>query len=57
MKYGCRQRGQGSKVTRIIGIILMAAGTLMLLVFVPRWVWAGFLAVLMISVGFLLYRF
>jgi hypothetical protein len=48
---------QGPKPTKIINVVLMAAGALTLLIFVPHWVWTGFLAVLMISVGFLLYRF
>ena len=39
------------------GIILMIADTLMLLIFVPRWVWTGALSVVMISVGFLMWRF
>lgn len=57
MRYSCKSGKQPSKVQRIVGIALMIAGALMLLIFVPHWVWTGFLAVLMISVGFLLYRF
>lgn len=57
MGMSCRPTRQKSKVPKIVGIALMAAGALMLLIFVPHWVWTGFLAVLMISVGFLLYRF
>ena len=57
MRFTCKPRGQASKVQRIVGVALMIAGALMLLIFVPHWVWTGFLAVLMISVGFLLYRF
>ena len=48
---------QPSKLQRIVGIALMAAGGLMLLILVPHWVWCGFLAVPLISEGFLLYRF
>jgi len=48
---------QPSKLQKIVGVALMIAGGLMLLIFVPHWVWTGFLAVVLISVGFLLYRF
>ena len=57
MRNFCMPKRQGPKPTKIIGVVLMAAGALTLLIFVPHWVWTGFLAVLMISVGFLLYRF
>ncbi len=57
MKTCCAPQNRGPKLTRIIGVALMIAGALMLLILVPHWVWTGFLAVLMISVGFLLYRF
>ena len=57
MRLYCMRKKQGLKPTKIIGVVLMAAGALTLLVFVPHWIWTGFLAVLMISVGFLLYRF
>ena len=57
MRFLCRPTRQGAKVTRVVGVALMVAGALMLLILVPRWVWTGFLAVLMISIGFLLYRF
>ena len=46
-----------SRMFRTTAAVLMAAGALTLLIFVPHWVWTGFLAVLMISVGFLMYRF
>ena len=57
MRFLCRPTRQGAKITRVVGVALMVAGALMLLILVPRWVWTGFLAVLMISIGFLLYRF
>ena len=53
----CRPEKHGPDPTRVLGIILMIAGALMLLIFVPRWVWTGALSVVMISVGFLLWRF
>lgn len=57
MRFCYGPRKQPSKLQRIVGIALMIGGGLMLLILVPHWVWSGFLAVLMISVGFLLYRF
>ena len=57
MKTCSSGQNRKPKPTRILGVALMIAGTLMLLILVPHWVWTGFLAVLMISVGFLLYRF
>lgn len=57
MGFCCKTRKTTSKVPRLVGVALMAAGALVLLIFVPHWVWTGFLAVVMISVGFLLYRF
>ena len=52
---GYSNRGGGGR--RALGAVLMAAGTLVFLIFVPRWVWLSALGVLMISVGFLLWRF
>ena len=46
----------GSKA-RTIGIVLMAVGALVLLLFVPCWVWTSLLAVLLISIGCLVWRF
>ena len=43
----------GNSGTRVAGIVLMAVGVLMFLIFVPRWVWTSAL----ISVGFLMWRF
>ncbi len=54
MKNNCGRRGGGRQA---LGILLMVAGALVFLLFVPRWVWAGALGILMISVGFLLWRF
>ena len=42
---------------KALGIALMAAGILILLFFVPYWVWTAVLAVLLISIGFLIWRF
>lgn len=57
MSFFCAPRRQGPNVARTVGVAMMAAGLLMLLIFVPRWVWTGALAIVLISVGFLLWRF
>ncbi len=49
--------GGGNSRAKIIGIVLMALGALALLLFVPYWVWTSVLAVLLISIGFLVWRF
>ena len=56
MRMFCGGNG-GNSQTRIIGIVLMALGVLALLFFVPTWVWTSVLAVLLISIGFLIWRF
>ena len=53
---GYRYRPSGSG-TRAAGIVLMVVGALMFLIFVPRWVWTSALGIVLISVGFLLWRF
>lgn len=50
-------RGGGSRRTRIVGIVLMAAGVLVLLLSIPSWLWATLLGILLTSVGFLIWRF
>ena len=57
MSFRCMPRRCGTKLWRAVGIALMAVGGLMLLIFVPRWVWTGALSIVLISVGFLLWRF
>ena len=49
--------GSGNRGSKILGIVLMAIGVLVLLLFVPYWVWTSVLAVLLISIGFLIWRF
>ena len=56
MRMFCNGSG-GNSQARIIGIVLMALGVLALLFFVPTWVWTSVLAVLLISIGFLIWRF
>ena len=57
MSKCCGSRKSGPDGRKALGLILMVAGGLMLLIFVPRWVWTGALSVTLISVGFLLWRF
>ena len=52
----CNYRRSGGG-TRWVGVALMIVGLLMFLIFVPRWVWTSALGVVLISVGFLLWRF
>ena len=54
MRGNCGRGGGGRQA---LGVILMLAGALIFLFFVPRWVWAGALGILCISIGFLLWRF
>ena len=49
--------GSSSSRAKIIGVILMAVGALVLLLFVPYWVWTSVLSVVLISIGFLVWRF
>ena len=47
----------GNSRSKIVGIVLMVIGALVLLLFVPYWVWTSVLAILLISIGFLIWRF
>ena len=42
---------------KILGGILIAAGVIVILVSVPRWFWTGFLGVILIAGGFLIWRY
>lgn len=57
MRKYCFGSGGSDSKSRIVGIVLMAVGVLVLLLFVPYWVWTSVLAVLLISIGFLIWRF
>ena len=57
MGYCRAPRRRWTNPMKALGLILMLAGGLMLLIFVPRWVWLGALSIVLISVGFLLWRF
>jgi len=51
--YGYR----GGRGPRTVGLVLMVTGAILLLVSVPSWMWASVLGILMISTGFLIWRF
>ena len=53
----CAFGGNGNRSTRILGLALMAAGVLILLLSVPSWLWSSVLGVVLVSVGFLIWRF
>lgn len=53
----CAGSGGNRSGARIFGIVLMIVGLLVLLLFVPYWVWTSVLAVMLISIGFLIWRF
>ena len=53
----CQENGRGGRRRQALGMILMVTGALLLLIFVPRWVWTGALGIVCVSVGFLLWRF
>ena len=50
----CYRGGRGIK-TR--GLVLMAAGFLILLLSVPSWMWASLAGIALVSLGFLFWRF
>lgn len=47
----------GSRRARIVGIVLMVAGLLLILFSMPGWLWCTLLGVILISVGYLIWRF
>ena len=57
MRNPCTPTRRGPNAAKIAGIAMMIAGALLLLIFVPHWVWTGALGILLISLGFLLWRF
>ena len=54
MKY---RGGHYCRKVRSSGLILMIVGLLLLLCFLPQWVWVSVLGLVLISVGFLMWRF
>ena len=59
MNRACKDRrgGQRSGVSRWVGLGLMVVGVILLLCSLPSWLWMSVLAILLISAGFLLWRF
>lgn len=57
MKWKCTSGRRRVSAAKIAGIALMVTGGLMILIFVPRWVWTGALGIVFVSVGFLMWRF
>ena len=57
MGFNCGSGRGGPGIGRAAGVALMIAGGLVFLIFVPRWVWTSALGIVMISTGFLLWRF
>ena len=59
MNKACKNNsGRGrNRYAKPVGIALMLAGVLLLMICVPYWLWTSVLSILLISVGFLLWRF
>ena len=59
MNRACKDRrgGQRSGVSKGFGLGLMLVGVILLLCSLPSWLWMSVLAILLISAGFLLWRF
>jgi len=53
---GYRHSGR-CRPARVAGIVLMAAGLLLVLVSLPGWMWITLLGIALISVGYLIWRF
>ena len=59
MNKMCKNRsgGSGNGISKWFGIGLMVVGVILLLFSLPSWLWMSALAILLISAGFLLWRF
>ena len=59
MNRACKDRrgGQRSGISRWFGLGLMLLGVILLLFSLPSGLWMSVLAILLISAGFLLWRF
>lgn len=55
----CSKKRSGFRkpCSRTVGLWLMLAGVLVLIIFLPKWLWASVLGVILISAGFLMWRF
>lgn len=47
----------GNRFARIAGIVLMAAGLILILLSLPGWMWCTLLGAALISIGYLIWRF
>lgn len=47
---------KGGKITRIIGIVLIAAGVILIILCVPLWAWLSLIGAALIIAGLLLLR-
>ena len=47
---------KGGKITRIIGIVLIAAGVILIILCVPLWAWLSLIGAALMIVGLLLLR-
>ena len=47
----------GGRGIRILGVVMMGLGFLILLLSMPGWMWATLVGIVLISVGFLCWRF
>ena len=59
LNRACKNRpgGQRSGISKWFGLGLMLVGVVLLLFSLPGWLWTSVLAMLLISAGFLLWRF
>ncbi len=59
LNRACKNRpgGQRSGISKWFGLGLMLVGVVLLLFSLPGWLWTSVLAILLISAGFLLWRF
>lgn len=53
----CNFRGGRNPAARIFGLVLMILGLILLLFSIPSWLWVSVLGMLLISIGFLIWRF
>ena len=53
----CNFGGGQNRAARIVGVVLMVLGLILLLFSIPSWLWVSVLGILLISIGFLIWRF
>lgn len=60
MRGGWNRRSGGKRcagqVIQVAGIVLMAAGVIVLLFCIPCWAWAALLGIVLVALGFILLR-